>query len=107
MIENVLHLQHNIFQRREIHKPFLSQDHIEARLTFAHMALQIAINTIVFTDEMWVEFNSTRRKHGNVLRVVGEDRYKWAIHDRNDENTIRLMFWRAITFGNLLYSTFS
>ena len=52
------------------------------------MALQIAINTIVFTDEMWVEFNSTRRKYGNVLRVVGEDRYKWAIHDRNDENTI-------------------
>jgi len=106
-IESVFHLQHNIFRRREIHKLFLSQDHIESRLAFAHMPLQIAINTIVFTDEIWVEFNITRRKHGNVLCVVGEDRYKWAIHDRHDENTIRLIFWEAITLSNLLYSIFS
>jgi len=36
------------------------------------MALQIAINTIVFTDKMWVEFNSTRRKQDNVSRVIGK-----------------------------------
>lgn len=101
-IETVFHLQHNIFRRRQVHKPFLSLDYIEARLAFAHMALHIAIHTIVFTDEMWVEFNSPRGKHGNVSRVVGEDPYKWAIHEWNDESTIHIMFWGAICLGNLL-----
>jgi len=98
-IETVFHLQYNIFRRKQIHKPYLSEEHIEARLAFAHMALHVAIHTIVFTDEMWVEFNSSQRKKGNVSRVVGEDPYKWAIHDRNDENTIRVMFWGAIVLG--------
>jgi len=98
-IESVFHLQHNIFRRRPVHKPFLSEYHIEARLVFAHIALHIAIHTIVFTDERWVEFNSARGKNGQVSRVVGEDPYKWTIHDRNDESTIGIMFWGAIALG--------
>ncbi|RPB04650.1 hypothetical protein L873DRAFT_1928331 [Choiromyces venosus 120613-1] len=59
-LEQVFHSQHQIFRRKPAHKPSLSPEQMEARLAFAHMALQIAINTVVFTDEMWVEFNSLR-----------------------------------------------
>ncbi|RPA92059.1 hypothetical protein L873DRAFT_1711657, partial [Choiromyces venosus 120613-1] len=56
-LEQIFHSQHNIFRRKPAHKASLSYENLEARLVFAHMTLQIAINTIVFTDEMWVEFN--------------------------------------------------
>ena len=63
------------------------------------MALHILINHIVFTDEMWVEFNSIRRRQ-NVTRPVGiADPHEWAIHDRNHERTIRVMFLGAICLG--------
>ncbi|RPA88806.1 hypothetical protein L873DRAFT_1724535, partial [Choiromyces venosus 120613-1] len=60
-LEQVFHSQHQIFRRKPAHKPSLSMEQLEARLAFAHMALQIAINTIVFTDEIWVEFGKPRR----------------------------------------------
>jgi hypothetical protein len=60
-IESVFHLQYQIFRRRHIHKPQLSEHHLEDRLAFAHMALHIAIHTIVFTDEMWVELAAWQR----------------------------------------------
>lgn len=53
---------------------------------------------------MWVEFNLSRRHHGNVSRVRGEDPYNWAIHDRNDETIIRVMFWGTIVLGMSNYS---
>lgn len=98
-LENVFHDHHNIFRRKATHKPSLSAEHIESRLAFAHMALHIAIQWIVFTDEMWVEFNSTRRQR-NVSRVKGVDPNEWAIHDKDGEKpTIRVMFWGAICLG--------
>ncbi|KAG0132859.1 hypothetical protein HOY82DRAFT_605521 [Tuber indicum] len=72
-IESVFHLHHNIFRRRQIYKLYLCESHIESRLAFAHMALHIAVHTI--------------------------DPHRWAIHDHNDEGTIRLMFWGAIALG--------
>lgn len=53
-LEHVFHDHHDIFRRKATHKPSLSADHMEARLAFAHIALHIAMNHIVFTDEMWV-----------------------------------------------------
>ncbi|RPA96404.1 hypothetical protein L873DRAFT_1694580, partial [Choiromyces venosus 120613-1] len=61
-LEQIFHSQHNIFRRKPAHKASLSFEHLEARLVFAHMVLQIAINTIVFTDEMWVEFNKPQHQ---------------------------------------------
>ena len=97
-LEHIFHDQHGLFRRKATHKPCLSPQHIEAHLAFCHMALHILINHIVFTDEMWVEFNSVRREQ-NVTRPVGIDAHEWAIHDRNHERTIRVMFWGAICLG--------
>ncbi|KAG0131562.1 hypothetical protein HOY82DRAFT_646266, partial [Tuber indicum] len=98
-LEKVFHDHHNLFRRKATHKPFLTYDHIEARLAFAHMALRIAIEHIIFTDEMWVEFNSTRRRT-NVTRKRGADPNEWALHDKQDDRTIRVMFWGAICLGH-------
>lgn len=100
-LEHVFHEQHNIFRRKPCHKPGLTAEHIEACLAFAHMALNIAMNTIVFTDEMWVEFNPKPRQHWqNVSRVRGENLYQWALHNKNkDCNPIRVMFLGAIATG--------
>ena len=57
-LATVFHGHHNIFRRKPMSKPYLSETQIEAHLHFAHMALHIAIHNIVFTDEMWGEFNS-------------------------------------------------
>ena len=74
-------------------------EQMETRLALAHMALQIAINPIVFTDEMWVEFGKPRRQW-NVSRYPGVDRNTYAIHNKDTEKRpIRLMFWGAIIQG--------
>lgn len=52
---------------------------------------------IVFTDEMWVEFNSIRRGF-NVSRTRGHDTNKWAIHNK-EVTTIRVLFWEALCMG--------
>ena len=99
-LERVFHKQHNIFRRKAAHKPSLTPSHVEARLAFAHTALQIAVNTIVFTDEMWVEFGKPRRQR-NVSRYRGVYRHQYAIHDKDREKQpIRIMFWDAIRFGS-------
>lgn len=51
-LEHIFHDHHDIFRCKATHKPFLSVEHMEARLAFAHMALHIAMNHIVFTDKM-------------------------------------------------------
>lgn len=61
------------------------------------MVLHIAIHHIVFTDKMWVEFNSIRRAR-NVTRKRSVDLNEWAIHDK-EATTIRVMFWGAICLG--------
>lgn len=96
-LEHIFHDHHDIFRRKATHKPFLSAEHMEARLAFAHMALHIAMNHIVFTDEMWVEFNSIRRAY-NVSRTRGGDSNEWAINNK-EVTTIRVMFWGAICMG--------
>lgn len=97
-LEHVFHDHHDIFRRKATHKPFLSAGHMEARLAFAHMALHVAMHHIVFTDEMWVEFNSIRRAF-NVSRKRGVDPNEWAIHDK-EATTIRVMFWGATCMGH-------
>ena len=98
-LETVFHGHHNIFRRKPMTKPYLSQTQIESRLHFAHMALHIAIHSIVFTDEMWVEFNSARRQT-HVSRIRGADPFRWTIHNKNSDATIRVMFWGAIVIGH-------
>jgi len=93
-LEQVLHSQHNIFRRKPAHKQGLSPKQIEARLAFAHMALQITVNAIVFTDEMWVEFNKPRCRR-NVSRYRGVNSNEYAIHN-SESQPIRIMFWGAI-----------
>lgn len=87
-----------MFSRRAATKPFLSPKNISERLAFAHMASSIIIARIVFTDKMWVEFNSSRRMKW-VTRPKGSDPHEYAIHRQNDEGTIRIMFWGAICLG--------
>lgn len=60
-LEHVFHDHHDIFRRKTTHKPFFSATHMIVWLAFAHMPLYIAMQRIVFTDEMWVEFNLIRR----------------------------------------------
>lgn len=97
-LEHVFHDHHNIFRRKATHKPYLTAEHMEARLAFAHMALHIAMHHIVITDEMWVELNSIRRAF-NLSRKRGVDPNEWAIHDKK-ATTIRVMFWGAICMGH-------
>lgn len=59
-LEHIFHDHHDIFRRKATHKLSLNADHMEARRAFAHMALCVAMRRVVFTDEMWVEFNSIR-----------------------------------------------
>ena len=61
-LQHVFHDQHGLSRRKATYKPFLSSQHIESWLAFCHMALNIAIREFVFTDEMWIEFNSVRRQ---------------------------------------------
>ena len=98
-LEKVFHTQNQIFRRRPACKPSFSLEQMEARLAFAHMALQIAINTIVFTDEMSVEFGKPWQQR-NVSRYHGADRNTYAIHNKDKEHQpIHLMFWGAIIQG--------
>ncbi|RPA91597.1 hypothetical protein L873DRAFT_1780844 [Choiromyces venosus 120613-1] len=98
-LEQIFHSQHNIFQRKLAHKHSLSLEHLEARLAFAHMALQIAINTIVFMDEMWIEFNKPRCQR-NISQYRGVDAHEYALHDYdNEKQPIQVMFWDAIILG--------
>jgi len=51
-LEKVLHDHHGLFRRKATHKPILTRNHIEACNALAHMALKVAMEHIVFTDEM-------------------------------------------------------
>ncbi|KAG0132209.1 hypothetical protein HOY82DRAFT_538892 [Tuber indicum] len=80
--------QHNIFRYEPAHKPSLIAKHMKAHLAFAHITLQIAVNTIVFTDEM---------RQQNVSRYRGVDANKYTIHDKDSEKQpIWVMFWGTI-----------
>ena len=98
-LEHVFHDQHGLFRHKATYKPFLSPQHIDSRLAFCHMALNIVIREIVFTDEMWIQFNSVRRQQ-NVTRKRGVDPHQWAIHKKQNHNTIRVMFWGAICLND-------
>ncbi|KAG0131502.1 hypothetical protein HOY82DRAFT_539403 [Tuber indicum] len=63
------------------------------------MVLQITINTIVFTDEMWVEFGKPQHQH-NVSSYCGTDWNTYVLYNKDKEGQpICLMFWGAITQG--------
>lgn len=62
------------------------------------MGLNVPMKAIVFTDEMWIEFNSSRRQ-GNVSRPQGANLWEYAIHEDFNHTTIRIMFWGCIAFG--------
>lgn len=68
------------------------------RVRLAKEGMEIPEDAIVFSDEMWVEFNSTRRMR-NQSRKRGSNPYLQAEpKDRND-GTIRVMAWAAIAKG--------
>lgn len=70
---------------------------MEAQLAFARMAHDIAMNLIVFTNEMWVEFNSIQRGF-NGSRTCGSDPNELTIHNK-EVFTTRVMFWGVIHIG--------
>lgn len=90
----VFHDHHDIFRRKGTHKPSLNASYMEAWLAFAHLALHIAMNHIVFTDETWVEFNSIRRAF-NLSRKRRRDPNEWALHNIQ-VSTIWVMLWGTI-----------
>jgi hypothetical protein len=67
-LEHIFHEHHHIFRRKAPRKLDLSLVRIEACIAFGHMALQIAIHLIVFTDEIWIVFRAAQRQ-GNVLEL--------------------------------------
>ncbi|RPA90329.1 hypothetical protein L873DRAFT_1795552 [Choiromyces venosus 120613-1] len=98
-LEQIFHSQHNIFQRKTAHKPSLLQDQIEAQLAFAYMAIHIAINIIIFTNEMWVEFNKPHCQW-NVSQYRGINANENTLHNKdNEKQPICVMFWGAIVNG--------
>lgn len=62
------------------------------------MTFQVAMQHIVFIDEMKVEFNSTGKMF-NLSRKGGVDPIEWAIHNKKT-TTIRIMFLGAIYRDN-------
>jgi len=69
-LEHVFHDQHGLFRSKATHKPFLSPQHMESPLAFCHMALNISIREIVFTDERLVHL--TRFEDNEMLQETGE-----------------------------------
>ncbi|RPB00242.1 hypothetical protein L873DRAFT_1681362, partial [Choiromyces venosus 120613-1] len=51
-LEKVFPNHHGLFRWKATQKPFLTRNHIEGHLAFAHMALKVAMEYIVFTDKM-------------------------------------------------------
>ncbi|RPA93980.1 hypothetical protein L873DRAFT_1846873 [Choiromyces venosus 120613-1] len=67
----------------------------DERVDLAKLGITIDIRHIVFTDEMWIEFNSSCRKT-HQMRIRGENLYDAAKAKKDDAATIRLMFWSGI-----------
>lgn len=97
-IENVMHNHHAIFRYHGRKKPGLDDEHWRNRVNFADMALHMSIKAIVFTDEMWVEFNSVQHE-GNVSRPKGANAYNYAIHHDFNPTTIHVMFWGCMAYS--------
>ena len=93
-IEKLFH-ENNVFRYVARLKPLLTQRMKDNRVKLAELGLTIDIRRIVFTDEMWIEFNSSRRKT-HQTRFKGENPFEVAKTKNNDSATIRLMFWSAI-----------
>ena len=93
-IEKLFH-EHNVFRYVARLKPMLTERMRDDRVELARLGLTIDVRRIVFTDEMWIEFNSTRRKT-HQTRYKGENPFEVAKAKKSDAATIRLMFWSAI-----------
>lgn len=65
-----MHNHHGIFRLTPRRKPPLNSAQEADQVCLAHEGLLIPEETIIFSDEMWVEFNSTRRT-GNQSRKKG------------------------------------
>jgi hypothetical protein len=97
-IERVMHQHHNIYRRKSRVKPPTNPFSEADRIRLAEEGLEIPEDAIVYSDEMWVEFNKLRRK-GNQSRKRGSDPYLQADQRDKDEGTIRIMVWAAIAKG--------
>jgi hypothetical protein len=75
-------------------KPALTPKMMHDRVVLAQLGLTIDICRIVFTDEIWVEFN-TRRQQRNQTRKKGENPYNCPRPKIREKGT-RLMFTSAI-----------
>ncbi|KAF8247132.1 hypothetical protein K440DRAFT_661615 [Wilcoxina mikolae CBS 423.85] len=93
-LERIFHA-HNIFRYKARIKPPLTMQVLQDRVRLGKLGLTIDICHIVFTDEMWVEFNSSRRQ-SHQTRSKGENVYEVARPRKDDAATIRIMFWSAI-----------
>lgn len=98
--ENVMHKHHNIHRYVRRRKPRLDDELQARRQATAELALEIEDEgEFVFTDEMWLEFNSTRRKGKKQSRPKGANPYKYAENKRKDQGTIRVMVAACVAKG--------
>jgi len=97
-IERVMHNHHSIFRRKPREKPPLDTVQQADCIRLAEEGLQLPQEAIIFSDEMWVEFKSTRRKK-NQSRKRGSNPYLQADKKDKDNGTIRVMVWAAIAKG--------
>ena len=93
-IEKLFH-SYNVFRYVARLKPSLTPQMMEKRVNLAKLGITIDIYRIVFTDKMWIEFNSSRRKT-HQTRIKGENPFDVAKAKKNNTATIRLMFWSGI-----------
>ncbi|RPA89652.1 hypothetical protein L873DRAFT_1633133, partial [Choiromyces venosus 120613-1] len=93
-IENLFY-SHNVVRYVARLKPLLIEKMRDERVDLTKLGITIDIRRIVFTDEMWIEFNSSRCKTHQV-RIRGENPYDAAKAKKDDAATIRLMFWSGI-----------
>jgi hypothetical protein len=99
-IERLFH-RHHYFRYKARSKPPCSEDTRHGRVQLAELGLTIDQRRIVFTDEMWQEFNSPRRQN-HQTRQKGENAYDVARTKEDNKINIRVMFAGAI---NLLLGT--
>jgi len=97
-IECIMHNHHSIFRRKPREKPPLDTVQQADSIRLAEEGLQLPQEAIIFSDEMWVEFNSTRRKK-NQSRKRGSNPYLQVDKKDKDNGTIRVMVWAAIAKG--------
>jgi len=94
-IEPVMHNHHSILECKWREKPPFDEDKQADWIWLVEEGLLLPQEAIIFSDDMWVEFNSTHRKK-NQSRKCGSNQYLEEDKKYKDHGTIRVTVWAAI-----------